>query len=95
MPNANFPRRLRELRESLGLSVGDAAEKLNFSSYQTLTNIEEGKRQVKASELPLFSKIYFCSLSTLLGEQPVQERLSLLWRPCGVLRAWAASVPRL
>jgi len=80
MANMNLPRKLRELRESVGLSVGEAARKLNFSSYQTLTNIEEGKRQLKASELPLFSKAYFCSLSTLLDEQPAHERPSLLWR---------------
>lgn len=80
MANMNLPRKLRELRESVGLSIGEAARKLNFPSYQTLTKIEEGERQVKASELPLFSKAYFCSLNTLLDEQPVHERLSLLWR---------------
>lgn len=79
-PKKELPTRLRELRESLHLSLGDATRKLGFQNYQTLSQIEEGKRQVKASELPLFAKAYFCTLSTLLGEKQAPDRPALLWR---------------
>jgi len=72
--------RLRSARESAGLTVVEAAKRLGFPSYQTLSKIEAGEREVRASELPLFSKAYFCSISYLLGEQPSRPAGFLLWR---------------
>jgi len=71
--------RLKALRESVGLSLKEAASRLGFPNYQTLSNIEAGTREVKASELQLFNRTYFCSLATLLGEKQTTKGL-LMWR---------------
>lgn len=80
MPNSELAARLKAARESLGLNLGDAAKKLGFPHYQTLTSIENGEREVKASELSTFSKVYFVSISNLLGEKELQPRNAFLWR---------------
>lgn len=80
MPNSELATRLKAARESLGLNLGEAAKKLGFPHYQTLANIENGEREVKASELSIFSKVYFVSISNLLGEKPLQPRNAFLWR---------------
>ena len=73
--------RLRKARESAGLSIGEAALRLGFGNYQTLSNIEKGEREVKASELTLFAKTYFCSLNSLLiGDEMLQPTVHFLWR---------------
>jgi len=71
--------RLKALRESMGLSLVEASKRLGFSNYQTLRNIELGKREVRAVELPLFQRVYFCSLSEILGKNK-SKKGSLLWR---------------
>lgn len=79
MANEKLGARLKALRESIGLPLKEAALRLEFPNYQTLSNIEAGTREVKASELQLFSRAYFCSLSNLLGEKETERGL-LLWR---------------
>ena len=81
-----FGARLKALRESVGLPLKEAANRLGFSSYQILSNIEAGTREVKASELNLFSRAYFCSLSNLLGEEKMPHGL-LMWRKTPEKRA--------
>lgn len=80
MDNTTLALRLKEIRESLGMKLTEAAEKLGFSSYQILSNIEEGKREVKASELAKFSKAYYCSINKLLGYEEPAEEVTLIWR---------------
>jgi len=81
MPTNNLADRLKKARESAGLTIGDAASRLGFANYQTLSNIEKGEREVKASELALFAKTYFCNLSTLLmGDDQPLAAMNLLWR---------------
>ncbi len=80
MPNSKLAARLKAARESLGLTLGDAAKKLGFPHYQTLTSIENGEREVKASELSKFSKAYFMSLNRLLGDEQLQLSNAFLWR---------------
>jgi len=81
MPTNNLTDRLKKARESAGLTIGDAASRLGFANYQTLSNIEKGEREVKASELALFAKTYFCNLSTLLmGDDQPLAAMNLLWR---------------
>jgi Zn-dependent peptidase ImmA (M78 family)/transcriptional regulator with XRE-family HTH domain len=72
--------RLKAAREKVGLSIGEAAKRLGFSSYQTLSKIEAGEREVKAAELNLFTRTYFCTISFLLDEVPTKQDLVLLWR---------------
>lgn len=80
MADLSLATRLKELRESLGLKLTEAAEKLGFSSYQILSNIEEGKRDVKASELFKFSKAYYCSIDKLLGYEEIDSEVTFVWR---------------
>ncbi|MEI6608396.1 MAG: XRE family transcriptional regulator [Deltaproteobacteria bacterium] len=81
MPTNNLADRLKKARESAGLTIGDAASRLGFANYQTLSNIEKGEREVKASELALFAKTYFCNLSILLmGDDEPLAAINLLWR---------------
>jgi len=73
--------RLKRARDAVGLSINEAAKRLGFPNYQTLSSIEKGQREVKASELVLFAKTYFCDLNQLLanGEVPTAA-VKFLWR---------------
>ena len=72
--------RLKAAREAIGLSLSDAAKRLGFPSYQTLSNIENGQREVKVSELALFARIYFCNLNDFLMNQSPKKEYAILWR---------------
>jgi Zn-dependent peptidase ImmA (M78 family)/DNA-binding XRE family transcriptional regulator len=72
--------RLKAARESIGLSLSDAAKRLGYPNYQTLSNIENGQREVKVSELARFAQIYFCNLSDFLMEQSPRKEYAILWR---------------
>ena len=76
----NLGPRLEAIRESLGLSVIEASKRLGFPSYQTLRKIEAGEREVKVSEIAKFAKVYFCSISKLLGKDEIEPTYSFLWR---------------
>lgn len=81
MSRMELAERLREAREAAGLSIRDAAARLGFTNYQTLSSIEKGEREVKASELALFGKTYFCSLNKLLiGDETQPSAVHFLWR---------------
>ncbi|ODS32999.1 MAG: helix-turn-helix protein [Candidatus Scalindua rubra] len=80
MSNTKIAYQLKVARESLGLTLIEAAKRLGFPNYQTLMKIEEGKREVKASELSKFSRVYFCSIGKLLGEKEFSLGNVFLWR---------------
>jgi len=80
MDQQTLANRLKTARERVGLSVVEAAKRLGYTSYQTLSNIEKGERKVKASELNLFARVYFCSLDSLLNEAFQEKTMVLLWR---------------
>lgn len=80
MPKKTLSVRLKSARESIGLTIIEAAARLGFASYQTLSKIEAGEREVKASELSKFAKVYFCSMGNLLGEEDKPTEYSFLWR---------------
>ncbi len=63
------------------MALSDAAARLGFQNYQTLSSIEKGEREVKANELILFAKTYFCNLNSLLlgGDETLPE-VHFLWR---------------
>jgi Zn-dependent peptidase ImmA (M78 family)/transcriptional regulator with XRE-family HTH domain len=74
-------KRLKNARESLGLSVPEAARRAGFPSYQTLAKIEKGEREVRASELSKFSRIYYLDISQiLLPDAGLVRDVPLLWR---------------
>jgi len=72
--------RLKAAREAIGLSLIDAAKRLGYPNYQTLSNIENGQREVKVSELASFARIYFCNISDFLTEQSPRKDYAILWR---------------
>lgn len=77
--------RLKRAREAAGLTLSDAALRLGFQNYQTLSSIEKGEREVKANELILFGKTYFCNLnSLLLGSEVAPPAVHFLWRKAPV-----------
>lgn len=82
-------KRLKDARDAMGLSLQEAAKRLEFPSYQTLAKIEKGEREVRASELAKFSKEYFIDVAHLLLPEtgPVRD-VPLLWRsaPQGTIR---------
>lgn len=81
MADMQLAQRLKRAREVAGFSIREAAERVGFAHYQTLSAIEKEEREVKASELALFSKAYFCDLNSLLVEEEVEEpEVHLLWR---------------
>jgi len=72
--------RLKAARETVGLSLVEAAKRLGYPNYQTLSNIENGQREVKVSELANFARIYFCNLSDFLTAQSPRKEYAILWR---------------
>ncbi len=81
MSRTELADRLKRAREAAGLALSDAAARLGFQNYQTLSSIEKGEREVKANELILFAKTYFCNLnSLLLGGDETQSAVHFLWR---------------
>jgi Zn-dependent peptidase ImmA (M78 family) len=72
--------RLKSVREAAGLSLSEAAKRLGFPNYQTLSNIENGQREVKVSELDAFARVYFCEVSKFLTEEPIKKDYAFLWR---------------
>ncbi len=80
MTDKNLARHLEKIRVSLGLSLTEAAKRLGFANYQTLRTIEAGEREVKVSELGKFAKIYYCSISSLLGQSEEDFSYNFLWR---------------
>ena len=80
MINKEIASHLKTARKSLGLTLVEAAQRLGFPSYQTLKSLEDGQREIKASELLKFSKVYFVSIGRLLGEKEIQLGNTFLWR---------------
>jgi Zn-dependent peptidase ImmA (M78 family) len=80
MSDKKLARHLEEIRVSLGLSLTEAAKRLGFANYQTLRSIEAGEREVKVSELGKFAKVYYCSISSLLGQSEEGFYCNFLWR---------------
>lgn len=80
MINKEIASHLKTARKSLGLTLVEAAKKLGFPSYQTLKSLEDGQREIKASELLKLSKVYFVGIGRLLGEKEIQLGNTFLWR---------------
>lgn len=80
MINKEIASHLKTARKLLGLTLVEAAKRLGFPSYQTLKSLEDGQREIKASELLKLSKVYFVSIGRLLGEKEIQLGNTFLWR---------------
>jgi Zn-dependent peptidase ImmA (M78 family)/transcriptional regulator with XRE-family HTH domain len=71
--------RVRTLRDGLGMTQDELAQRVGFASRQTLSDLERGQREVKASELSRLARALNVDLGTLLAQtEPVRPQV--LWR---------------
>ncbi|MFO7665093.1 MAG: helix-turn-helix domain-containing protein [Desulfobacterales bacterium] len=66
-------------REAAGFSITEAAKKLGFNNYQTLSSIEKGTRKINAQELIKMARLYGRSLDYFLESGAASDPLPL-WR---------------
>ncbi len=71
--------RIVDARESAGFSITDAAQELGFKSYQILSSIEKGTRNVNANELIEMARLYGRSLDFFFESDASPEPVPL-WR---------------
>ena len=64
--------RIRQLRETKGWQQDELAQKMDLSR-ETLSSIENGRRQVKAEELGRFADVFAVSSDQLLGRIALDE----------------------
>jgi len=74
-----IPDRLVKAREVMGYNLKDAAKKLGFRNYQTLSAIEKGERKINAHELISMAKLYRRDLLYFF-EQDMRPDPQPLWR---------------
>ena len=72
-------KRIVAAREAAGFSITQAAQKLGFKNYQTLSAIEKGARKINANELIMIARLYGRSLDYFLESDFAEDPLSL-WR---------------
>lgn len=72
--------KIRSYRDRIGITQKDLAEKLGFSSSETISQIEQDKREVKAWELAKIAKILHVDMSDLLAFEEPAEPQPVLWR---------------
>ncbi len=74
-------RRLREIRDRLGLTLREAAGRMGFNNYQTLSEIEKGARSLKAWELSKLADLYSRDIWYFLQEEePELAPSTYAWR---------------
>lgn len=71
---------IRAAREALGLSQPELAEAVGLPAPQTVSDIELGKREVKARELVRFARVLHRSVEALLGTAETSSSMKVLWR---------------
>ncbi|MBU4464095.1 MAG: XRE family transcriptional regulator [Proteobacteria bacterium] len=72
-------KRIVAAREAAGFSITEAAQKLGFKNYQTLSAIEKGARKINAHELIMMARLYGRSLDYFLESDVVSDPVPL-WR---------------
>ncbi|MFH1975964.1 MAG: XRE family transcriptional regulator [Pseudomonadota bacterium] len=72
-------KRIIAAREAAGFSITEAAQKLGFKNYQTLSAIEKGSRKINANELIIMARLYGRNLDYFL-ESGATPDPSPLWR---------------
>ena len=79
--------KIKALRSSLDLTLEQASERLGYKNYQVLSDIEKGKRTLKASELSTIAKLFHKDIGFFLSEQTIEsEELLVRWRDCSNLK---------
>ena len=71
--------RLVTARDTAGYNMKEAAKELGFNNYQTLSDIEKGKRTINAHELIAMAKLYSRTLDYFLDQNIAPDPIPL-WR---------------
>ena len=72
-------KKIMAARQAAGFSITEAARKLGFKNYQTLSAIEKGARKINAHELIMMARLYGRNLDYFL-ESDVAPDTVPLWR---------------
>ena len=72
-------KRIVAAREAAGFSITEAAQKLGFKNYQTLSAIEKGARKINAHEMVMIGRLYGRNLDYFLGSDVAPDPVPL-WR---------------
>ena len=72
-------KRIMAARRAAGFSISEAAQKLGFKNYQTLSAIEKGARKINAHELITIARLYGRSLDYFLESDVAPDPVPL-WR---------------
>ena len=70
-------KRIIAAREAAGFSITEAAQKLGFKNYQTLSAIEKGLRKINAQELIRIARLYGRSLDYFLESEVTPDPVPL------------------
>jgi len=73
-------RNIRKRRKKLGLTQRDLAEEVKLGHHQTISAIERGERELRASELANIARVLKTSTNNLLEPEQVSEEAPVLWR---------------
>lgn len=73
-------RKLKQIRQSLELTLKQAAKVAGFKNFQTLSKIENGKRAVKTEELVALAKAYSFDINFFLLDKPTTIEAQIFWR---------------
>jgi len=77
---AAIGRAIRERREELGLTQSRVAALAEIPAAQTISEIEKGRREVKAHELVRIAGVLHTNVDVLLGLRPAPKHARVLWR---------------
>lgn len=72
--------RIKQERERKKVSQEKLAKALGWNHHQIVSDVEQGKREVKAWELYEIAKFLHIPLDILLGNQGSQREAYVLWR---------------
>jgi len=88
-----FGEKIKQLRKAKGWRQDELAQKMDINR-ETLSNIENNHRQIKADELSRFADVLGVSSDQLLGRIPLDEvNLEKLYPPDKTKEAMRISVP--
>ncbi|MFH1549530.1 MAG: XRE family transcriptional regulator [Planctomycetota bacterium] len=80
---ARLAKMLQDTREERGMKLGEVARLAGWKNYQTLSSIENGTRDVKASELSRLARIYGKAMEYFLFGTRELDNVKVQWRAKG------------
>ncbi|MBS0615533.1 MAG: ImmA/IrrE family metallo-endopeptidase [Verrucomicrobia bacterium] len=78
--NLEIGQRIKIERERKKLSQYTLAKAIGWNHHQIVSEVEQGKREVKARELYEIAKFLFVDIDVLLGKKTAREQPFVLWR---------------